>query len=461
MVSKSPPNYVRHPSSYANHNLHPPSDGPSTYSLILPDRHFGPPARPPRPPSISVVSGTSVSEDELNDSTPVIPDVRLPAVIVTPCTPSSTKASKTYIGTSGLDELNADESGEESSDSDASCIASVDSNPFLSDPLPPLQKEIEPPPPLRPGALNYQHQHQHHRARSLTGTRRGLQHQRLSCSDYSCPVTFPRVAADTGMLSNPVKKSDVVVPPLIKNSDTPPTANKTSSFIRSGLNVVWDSKSRAITDKRIQSYKTQRVPSKKSERSTDQTLDTEDPKASASEVQTAMQAYKNANQPLDDDSRRGVVPYPEVFDLDDYFGSSTPSESTLKCSLNSSCSTICSTESKNPFLISTTTPATCASSPKPLRRISNISDTTASSTSIYPFSLSNMSTDTDELASRRFGFVHIDAGNNGSRKNKPPCDHHEVKRYRDHYRPPAYSRSPAFVIESPHQQEIYGIEERQ
>ena len=431
--------------------------------MVLPDL---PPPRPPRPRSISA-SGSSASKDEF--STPVIPSVRLPSVIVTPCTPS-TKASRTYIRTSDFDELNLDENGESSGSDANSCVASVDSNPFLSDPSPPLQKEFTLP-PLGPGALNYRH-----RARSLTGTGRGL-HQRLSRSEYIIgqPITsLPRVAK-TGMLTNTVIKSDS--PLLIGNSVAPSASASKSSSIRSRPNVVWDSTSQAIADQRIRSYMT----SPSSETSTDQTLvlnvtlDTtrastrhsEDPKAGAAascEAQPAVLTYTNTmamdqiTMPsnlapsIHGHALLGLIPYTEVFDLDAYFDSdsSLPSESTLKSSLNASCSTIDSNKSMNPFLVPTKPSANCSTSTifvppsQPLRRISNISDTTASSTSIYTCSLSNTSTDTDESAPtpRRFGIT-----DNG-RKSKITFDH-EVKRYRDHYRPPAYSRSPAFVIESP------------
>jgi hypothetical protein len=60
-----------------------------------------PPPRPPRPQSISI-SATSASEDEFG--TPVTPNVRLPSVIVTPCTPSTKTCND-------LHELDSDEKG--------------------------------------------------------------------------------------------------------------------------------------------------------------------------------------------------------------------------------------------------------------------------------------------------------------------------------------------------------------
>lgn len=102
------------------------------------------------------------------------------------------------------------------------------------------------------------------------------------------------------------------------------------------------------------------------------------------------------------------LPYPEVFDLDSYF--------------------------------------------IPEHRIS---DTSATSTSLYPYSSSNRSTLTEMpdstsesstlTPSPRFAYHYkIPSFPSTSSSNSD----NEIKKYRDHYRPPAYSRPPAFVIES-------------
>ena len=454
-------NDVRHPASYANPNLrafylpldrssnrHPQTrdDLPGReYTLILPDSM--PPPRPPRPRSISVVSKTSVSDDEF--STPIIPNAFLPAVIVTPCTPSS-QACRSHAG-SRSDESSSDENGA-SSESDTSCIASGDSNPFLIDLPSPLQKKAAELPPS--SALDF-----HRRARSLTGNGRRTLSKVDSLALSSSSLSL---MAATAVLSNPVKNLDghlLIDNPVIPSIDE-------TSLVCSRLDLSRDSESQAIADQLVRLHMrkksegssdvvplTQNVIVDTTIATTTSTHQSEALIAALDEDATAVLTDKktkatnqlitpsNSAPSVHRNPHLGAVPYPEVFDLDAYLDSNS-SQSTLQSFSNSSGSITDTAESQTP----TGPSPTCPSSPipEPLRRISNLTDTTASTTSIYALSLSNLSTDTDESASsdsQRFSH---------GRRSRVTFDREvSVKRYRDHYRPPAYSRPPAFVVESP------------
>ena len=281
------------------------------------------------------------------------------------------------------------------------------------------------------------------------------------------------MVADAAVLSNPVKKPDGH---LLIDTTATPSINETV-LVHSRPELGLDSESRAIADQQIRSHMR-----KKSEESPDlvlvakhvivdttiatatPTLQSDAPIASSSasdEDATAVVVdtkTKVTNQLLTPSNsvpsvhhivRLGAVPYPEVFDLDAYLDSdsSSSSQSTLQSSLNPSCSITDAAESQMPVVTPSSIRASSpifVSAPEPLRRISNLTDTTASSTSIYALSLSNLSTDTDDSASsdsQRFSH---------DRRSRVTFDREvSVKRYRDQYRPPAYSRPPAFVVESP------------
>ncbi|KAF8960045.1 hypothetical protein BDZ97DRAFT_1835234 [Flammula alnicola] len=108
-----------------------------------------------------------------------------------------------------------------------------------------------------------------------------------------------------------------------------------------------------------------------------------------------------------------LLPYPDVFDLDMYYGpgSGRDSLSTQDCS--SSSIIICSTEDKDLF-------------------------------SLLDLSLPSNSDHIPTRSARRFGFVAAPS----SPQSPSVSVDHEVKRYRDLYRHPAYSRPPDLYSEN-------------
>lgn len=131
----------------------------------------------------------------------------------------------------------------------------------------------------------------------------------------------------------------------------------------------------------------------------------------------------------------GLVPYPDVFDLDAYYRPRSLGDESLTSgsSLYASCSTPGTSESSDSLLASSQAPTSSPmSSPAEVLSLRLLNDASSSSEE-------NDSTSCSKF--RRFGLI-----TDGQIKAKMD---YEVKRYRDHYRPPAYSRPPAFTVEYP------------
>ena len=414
------------------HTKHFPK--PFRYHTVFPDAN-NPPPRPPRTPSTDFGSGPGSSVDEFGWTF----DAHLPAVIVTPCTPTEPVVQVKTGGGAPRDGSPFEERSSGSLDSATTCPTSnPNSNPLLNRSTS-TQNIIR----------SFSREQNHCRTRSLTGTGYGWKreqlHQRLSQCGYV--VRSHRV-----FLSSLAREvSNIVLPNPVHDFPCPsPPSNRRPSDIHPGPSTIWNS-GPAVPGQRVRLVATSTpvgqptgssdqmcAPDRSSDMSMSKVNDSRaaDERKTVSLKENPIPGEVVAHSTQDTAAEElGLVPYPDVFDLDAYYRPRSLSDESLTSgsSLYASCSTPGTSESSDSLLASSQAPTSSPMfSQAEVLSLRLLNDASSSSEE-------NDSTSCSK--SRRFGLI-----TDGRTKSKMD---YEVKRYRDHYRPPAYSRPPAFTVEYP------------